>query len=113
MRRMIGGPRVMTEQLRYLAELAGRRRVRLQMWPFDGEIPTGTIAQQFYLLRIPPARAAEPFTFVYCEDLDDARYIDEEASVRVYEAQWGALSAAALGPRETRSRLLELASQLM
>lgn len=112
-RRVVGGPQVMAEQLRYLAELAGRRRVRLQLWPFDGEIPTGTIAQQFYLLRIPAARADEPFTFVYCEDLDDARYIDDEAAVRVYDAQWGALQAAAMGPGETRSRLRELASQLM
>jgi transcriptional regulator with XRE-family HTH domain len=111
-RRMVGGPKVMAEQLWHLAELAGRRRVRLQMWPFDGEIATGTIAQRFILLRIPAARAAQPFTFAYCEDLDDARYIDEAAAVRLYEVQWGALSAAAMGPGETRSRLREIASQL-
>jgi transcriptional regulator with XRE-family HTH domain len=111
-RRMVGGPKVMAEQLWHLAELAGRQRVRLQLWPFDGEIATGTIAQRFILLRIPAVRAAQPFTFAYCEDLDDARYIDEEAAVRTYDVQWGALSAAALGPGETRSRLRELASQL-
>jgi hypothetical protein len=112
-RRMVGGPQVMAEQLMHLAELAGRRRVRLQLWPFDGEIPSGSIAQRFYLLRIPAARAEQPFTFAYCEDLDSSRYIDDPQAVRAYDAQWGALQAAALGPADTRSRLQELASQLM
>ncbi|MGH3587720.1 MAG: helix-turn-helix domain-containing protein [Pseudonocardia sp.] len=112
-RRMVGGRKVMAEQLFHLADLAGRRRVQIQLWPFDGEIPSGTIAQRFMLVRIPTARAAQPFTFAYCEDMDDARYLDDEAAVRMYDAQWGAQQAAALGPADTRSRLRELASQLM
>ncbi|WP_219416609.1 helix-turn-helix domain-containing protein [Pseudonocardia nigra] len=111
-RRMVGGPKVMSEQLRHMAELAARPRVQIQMWPFDGEIATAAFAQRFTLLRIPAARAEQPFTFAYCEDLDDARYIDDAPAVRVYEAEWGALQAAALGPAETRSRLRELARQL-
>jgi transcriptional regulator with XRE-family HTH domain len=111
-RRMVGGREVMIEQLMHLAELAARPRVRLQLWPFDGEVVSGTV-QTFILLRIPAARADQPFTFAYCEDLDDARYIDDDSAVRVYDAKWGALQAAALGPGETRSRIRELASQLM
>ncbi|OLT22294.1 hypothetical protein BJF78_07940 [Pseudonocardia sp. CNS-139] len=111
-RRMVGGAAVMAEQLDHLVELAGRRRMQIQLWPFDGEIVTGSIAQRFVLLRIPPARAAQPFTFAYCEDLDDARYIDDPEAVRAYESHWGALQAAALGPADTRRRLRELAGQL-
>jgi transcriptional regulator with XRE-family HTH domain len=110
-RRMVGGPEVMSEQLDHLVKLASRRRVQLQLWPFDGEIVSALVPQAFVLLRIPAARAAQPFTFAYCEDLEDARYIDDEQAVRVYEAQWGAMQAAALGPADTRTRLKELAAQ--
>jgi transcriptional regulator with XRE-family HTH domain len=106
-RRMVGGPEVMSEQLDHLVKLASRRRVQLQLWPFDGEIVSALVPQAFVLLRIPAARAAQPFTFAYCEDLEDARYIDDEQAVRVYEAQWGAMQAAALGPADTRTRLSE------
>jgi len=111
-RRMVGGTAVMAEQLGWLAELGARRRVRLQLLPFDGEVVDGTIAHRFTLLRIPAARPAQPFTFAYCEDLDDARYIDDDAVVRVYDAAWGSIQAAALGPADTQSRLRELAQHL-
>ncbi len=58
------------------------------------------------------ARAVEPFTVAYREDLDDARYIDDDTVVRVYDAARGAMQAAGLGPTDTRSRLRELARQL-
>lgn len=111
-RRMVGGPEVMAAQLRHLADLGCRPRVQLQMWPFHGEI-AGVGVHQFTMLRIPAPRADSGFTFVYCEDLDDARYIDDPASVRAYDAVWGARQAAALGPAETRSRLLTLAQQFV
>lgn len=111
-RRMVGDRTVMAEQLRHLADLAERPRVQLQLYPFEAEVVGGCIGQRFTLIRIPAARASEPFTFAYCEDLDDARYIDDERSVRVYEAAWGAMQAAALGPGDTRRRLLELARSL-
>lgn len=112
-RRMVGGPEVMASQLRHLDELGRRPRVQLQLWPFAGEIATGVGVHQFTMLRIPAPRADAGFTFVYREDLDDARYIDDPASVRAYDAVWGARQAAALGPAETRSRLLALAQQFL
>lgn len=110
-RRTVGGPEVMAAQLGHLAELAARPRVQLQLWPFSGEIATGMQVHQFTMLRIPAPRAESGFTFVYCEDLDDARYIDDPAAVRAYDAVWRARQAAALGPAQTRSTLLTLARQ--
>jgi transcriptional regulator with XRE-family HTH domain len=110
-RRMVGGREVMAAQLRRLADLADRPRERIQQLPFDSE-GVGGMGLRFTLLRIPAARAAQPFTFAYCEDLEDSRYIDDDAAVRIYESAWAGLSAAALGPVETGHRLREYARQL-
>lgn len=112
LRRMVGGREVMAAQLRHLGDLAERSQIRLQILPFDGE-GVGGVSHTYTLLRIPAVRATQPFTFAYCEDLDDSRYIDDESAVRVYESAWAGLSAAALGPVETRRRLRAYVSQLM
>jgi hypothetical protein len=111
-RRMVGGRQVMAEQLRHLAALAGQPRIQLQLRPFDDESPSGVIAHRFIMLRIPAPGDAPPLGFVYCEDFDNARYIDDPQTVRAYEGLWGTLQAAALSPTETRRRLRELARQL-
>jgi len=111
-RRMVGNRAVMAEQLDHLADMAGRPRVQIQLRPFDGEFPSGVIAHRFTMVRIPAPGSAPPLSFVYCEDFDDARYVDDKRIVRSYDALWGTLQAAALGPAETRSRLRELARQL-
>lgn len=110
-RRIVGGPEVMAEQVSRLIELSTRPRVQLQLWPFDGEVSAGVATRQFRLVRIPAPRVDGGLTFAYCEDLDTARCIDEPSQVRIYEAVWGAHQAAALAPRETRSRLQDIAEQ--
>lgn len=110
-RRMIGGRAVMAEQIEHLAQLSELPRVRIQLRPFDGEETRG-LAQRFILLRIPLPGNAASLELVYCEDWDDARYIDDKPGLRTYDELWGAMQAGALGPVETRSRLRELARQL-
>lgn len=110
-RRMVGGRTVMVEQLEHLAELAARPRVQLQIRPFDAQSTVGAVFR-FATLRIPSPGNAPSLEFVYCEDFDDARYLDDKQTVREYDALWGAMQAAALGPVETRSRLRALARQL-
>lgn len=107
-RRIVGGRAVMAEQVQYLAEVAGRPRVQIQLRPFDDE-GTTMLAMRFIMLRIPTPGAAPPLSFVYCEDFDNARYIDDKDTVRRYEELWGTLQAGALGPVETQRRLRELA----
>jgi transcriptional regulator with XRE-family HTH domain len=111
-RRTVGGRAVMAEQLRHLADLAGRPRIQLQLRPFDDEAPSGVIVHRFTMVRIPTPGEAPPLAFIYCEDFDNARYIDDTQTVRAYEALWNSMQAAALSPTETRRRLRELARQL-
>lgn len=108
-RRIVGGRAVLAEQLEHLATLAGRRRIQLQLHPFDGEMIEDI--KRFTVLRV-RTPGSGPLSFAYCEDPDDSRYIDDPRALRIYESLWGALQAAALGPGETRSRLREMAGQL-
>lgn len=108
-RRTVGGRAVLAEQLRYLVTIGGRRRVQLQLHPFDGEMIEDI--KRFTMPRV-RTTGGGPLPFAYCEDPDDSRYIDDPRPPRIYESLWGALQAAALGPGETRSRLRELAGQL-
>ncbi len=111
LRRIVGGRQVMAEQLEHLVELAARPRVQLQIRPFDAQSTTG-VAQRFTTMRIPSPGNAPSLEFVYCEDLDEARYIDDKQTVRAYDALWGAMQAAALGPVETRRMLRAVAQEL-
>jgi transcriptional regulator with XRE-family HTH domain len=103
-RRVVGGRDVMAEQVEHIAEMVDHPRVRIQLRPFDTVETIGIIAS-FSMLRIPSIGDEPPLVFVYCEDFDEARYLDDNATVRTYEALWGSLQAAALGPRETGRRL--------
>ncbi|WP_169747899.1 helix-turn-helix domain-containing protein [Pseudonocardia acaciae] len=108
-RRMVGDRALMAEQLEHVATMAGRRRIQLQLHPFDGE--TTVVLKRFIMIRV-RTLGGDALPFAYCEDPDDARYIDDPRALRIYESLWGALQAAALGPGETRSRLREMAGRL-
>jgi uncharacterized protein DUF5753 len=109
-RRMFGGREVMAEQLEHIADLADNPNVRIQLRPFD-TVETIGIVDTFSILRIPSIRDEPPLTFVYCEDYDEARYIDDNSTVHRYEVLWGALQASALGPLETARRLRAMARE--
>ncbi len=113
-RRFVGGRAIMIEQLEHLAELSMRPRIQLQVLPFDTDPRdnAGLPIYRFTLLRIPAPGVSSSLVLVYIEDMDDARYIDDKRSVRIYEALWGRMQAAALGPAETLTMLEGLIKQL-
>jgi hypothetical protein len=111
-RRMIGGPTVMAEQIRHLIELSERPHLQIQLRPFDDGPDVGALVHRFVMMRIPSPAGSPPLEFVYCEDLEDARYVDDPKVVRIYNSVWGALQAAALSPAATRRMLAAIAHQL-
>jgi transcriptional regulator with XRE-family HTH domain len=111
LRRVVGDARVMRDQLEHLAEIALRPNVQLQVLPFDAP-SFGVALFGFTLVRIPAPGAAGPLDFVYLEDYVDARYHDDKADVEAYTALWNRLQAAALGPVESRTFVLEVASSV-
>jgi transcriptional regulator with XRE-family HTH domain len=98
-RRRIGGPEVMAEQLRHLAEVAMLPNVTIQVVPFDAQ-SYAHLCTDFTLFRFGHEMAND---IVYLEMYSDAAYLDKPPeTVRRYAELFGRLRGVALGPVESR-----------
>jgi transcriptional regulator with XRE-family HTH domain len=108
LRRVIGGPKVMAEQLRHLAELSLLPNVDIQVIPFD-TLSYEPLGYNFIVLRFDHDSATD---IVYIEMYDNAVYLDKPSeAVRQYVELQRRLQAIALGPVESRNFMVELAGQ--
>ncbi len=108
LRRVIGGPKVMAEQLRHLAELALLPTVDIQVIPFD-TLFYESLSYAFTVLRFDHDSATD---IVYIEMYDDGLCLDKPPEVvRRYVDLQRRLQAIALGPVESRNFMVELAGQ--
>ncbi len=105
--RVIGGPKVMAEQLRHLAELALLPTVDIQVIPFD-TLSYEPLRYAFTVLRFDHDSATD---IVYVEMYDDGFCLDKPETVRRYVDLQRRLQAIALGPVESRNFMVELAGQ--
>jgi transcriptional regulator with XRE-family HTH domain len=107
-RRTVGGPQVMREQLEHLAKVAGQRNVTLQVLPFDvGEHPA--MHGAFGLLKFPDRGDPDK---VYLEQQIGALYTQKPGEVGKYALMFDHLRAQALGPEQTIALLRDAAVQL-
>ncbi len=107
LRRVIGGPKLMAEQLRHLAELALRPNVDIQVIPFDS-LSYEPLSYDFMVLRFDPDTATD---IASVETYDDGFCLDKPEKVCRYAELQRRLQAIALGPAESRNLLVELAGQ--
>jgi transcriptional regulator with XRE-family HTH domain len=99
LRRRIGGPAVMAEQLQHLAEVAMLPNVTLQVIPFDAR-SYEPMSTTFTLFRFGHEMAND---IVYVEMYSDAAYLDKPPeTVRRYAELFSRLRGVALGPVESR-----------
>ena len=103
LRRHVGGPAVMRDQLKHLAELAQRPNVTVQVIPFraSGRAAGGS----FSILRFAGADVPD---VVYLEQLTSALYLDSPKDVDSYLRVMQHLSTQTLTSRETTQFLGEL-----
>ncbi|MEU5845236.1 helix-turn-helix domain-containing protein [Saccharopolyspora shandongensis] len=100
LRRHVGGPAVLRDQLKHLREMAELPHVTLQVLQFSsGE--HAALETPFTLLYLREVGA----TYVYLEDLTSADFWDRAPHVPVYEMVFDRLQIAALGKRETLATL--------
>lgn len=111
LRRAYGSNEVMREQMLRLIEIADYPNVQLQVLPFDGNDPILYASLDFCLIHVPGPGIANPLDFVYVEQYDDARYLDDHDRVEAYEQLWGYLQAAALGPQDSTEFIGKVADQ--
>jgi hypothetical protein len=103
LRRQVGSPVVMSDQLKHIAEIAERPNVTVQVVPL--ETNSGPAPGSFSILRFAGHDLAD---IVYVEQLTSALYLDKPADVDVYMSVMERLSAHALSPHQTTLLLREL-----
>ena len=107
-RRTVGGPQVMREQLKHLVELAGHRNVTLQVLPFN----TGEHAAMhgaFMLLKFPTTGNPDR---VYLEEHIGGFFAQKQHEVERYALIFDHLRARALGPDQTIEMMRTIALEL-
>jgi transcriptional regulator with XRE-family HTH domain len=96
-RRLVGGPEVMREQLRHLIECAEQGKTTLQVVPFGAGAHAGTTGP-FVILEFPEATDPD---VVYVETLAGDIYLEASSDVDRYTLAFDRLLAAALHPDDS------------
>lgn len=105
LRQHIGAKAVMDEQLRFLADVAQRPNVVIQILPSRDGLRTGA-GNSFTIFRLRSSHLAD---VVYFEHLDNAEYLADTDRCDPYKEHLAAIVVAALHPRETKRALWEIA----
>ncbi|RFS45057.1 hypothetical protein D0Q02_18710 [Micromonospora craniellae] len=104
LRRPVGGPLVMREQLRRLVKLATEQpRVRLHVVPASVGAYPG-VAGAFVLATLPGGEDV-----AYLDDQLKGQVIDDTEDVLAIRASWEAIQGEALPPRQSIELLTEVA----
>ncbi|MFI6998832.1 helix-turn-helix domain-containing protein [Nocardia sp. NPDC050175] len=113
LRRAIGGPAVMVDQLDHLARVGELPNVSVRVVPLDAEAYDGLAVGPFVLLefpRHPTAHLTEP-PVVYLQSHTSARYLDKPDEVNQYQQAHVDLQRSALTERRTRTLIRKIAKE--
>ncbi|MEV0057971.1 helix-turn-helix transcriptional regulator [Saccharopolyspora shandongensis] len=106
LRRVVGGPRVMTEQLRHILKMARRRNVTIQVIPEEVATHPG-LEGSFVLLEFPKARS-----IVHLEQRRLGAFLDEPADVADYAKVLDTLQRVTLSPADSAKLIARRADEL-
>lgn len=108
LRRVVGGPAVMREQLLHLADMARNPRITLQALPFShGE--HSAMLGSFQLLEF---AAAEIPPVVYLEHQTGGLYVEKPEDIRRYTLMYNHLSVKALNEEESLAMVRQAVDSL-
>jgi len=115
LRRPVGGPDVMADQLRHLRKVAELPNVSLRVLPLAAGLFPGAKAGSFVILDFPPGskvRVIPEPSVVYSEALTGAIYLDRPEELAAYEHTWHGLTALALGEKQSMDMLTTLINEV-
>ncbi|MBQ0992884.1 helix-turn-helix domain-containing protein [Micromonospora sp. H61] len=115
LRRVVGGPTVMSEQLARLLEASELPNVSVRIVPLAAGPHPGAVAGSFVVLEFPATkggRAAPEPSVVYSESLTGALYLDKPDELRAYEDVWKGLDALALGQADSRDMIKRIVGEM-
>jgi hypothetical protein len=114
LRRPVGGPGVMAEQLRHLADMTRVPNVSLRVVPFSAGYYPGIVTGSFVILRFPPGHGGqegEPPT-VYKDTYTGALYLDKEQEVTKYSEAFAEIWDKAHDEPASRELIQQAAEEL-
>ena len=100
-RRPVGGPDVMRQQLEYLMQPRDRANITIQVLPFDSGVHPSMVGP-FTAMTFPDP---EDLGVVNVENATGALFLEEPAELRVYEELWNTLQANALSADDSQTFL--------
>ncbi|MGP3971582.1 helix-turn-helix domain-containing protein [Streptomyces sp. 6N223] len=107
LRRVVGSPAVMAEQLRSLVDSSEFPHVTLQVMPFTAGAHPG-VNGQYAILEFPEASDS---TVIYLEGGTSDLYLEKAHDVQHYSVMYEHLRAQALSPKQTREFVARLAEE--
>jgi transcriptional regulator with XRE-family HTH domain len=97
-RRIVGGPLVMIEQLKYLLDMGSHDNVTIQVVPFDAG-SYGTMSGPFLIIRY----ASDDVPAVYLEHATSGVWVENEDDVGRFEAMFDEVADIALTSKKSRA----------
>ncbi|MEU9801425.1 helix-turn-helix transcriptional regulator [Streptomyces sp. NPDC051000] len=110
LRRVVGGPEIMREQLEYLNRLSTEPHITLQVLPHDVGAHPG-VSGQFSILHF-EADVTGAAT-VYLERFTSDLYLEKRSDVRHYSVMYDHLQAQALNPDSTRRFITHASEEIL
>ncbi|MFR9673589.1 helix-turn-helix domain-containing protein [Streptomyces sp. TR06-5] len=107
LRRAVGGPRTMAEQLEHLVALSRLPHLTVQVMPFSMGAHPG-VNGQYAILEFPEATDS---TVVYLEGVTSDLYLEKANDVQSYSVMYEHLRAQALNADQTRAFIEDVAEE--
>jgi transcriptional regulator with XRE-family HTH domain len=101
LRRQVGAPAVMREQLEYLMAERDRANVTVQVLPFNSGAHPAMVGPFVMMTFLDPG----DFGFVHLENAIGSLSLERPEELRAYEEFWNDLQASAYSPEDTRAFL--------
>ncbi|GAA5046179.1 helix-turn-helix transcriptional regulator [Nocardia callitridis] len=115
LRRVVGGAKVMSAQLRHLADFGTRDNVSLRILPFAAGVPLGVSTGPFTVLEFGTDSKGHPIepSVVYAEGLSGELYLERRTDVRRYDRAHESLRDCALDAQASRQLLRAVAKEFI
>jgi hypothetical protein len=104
LRRQLGAPMIMIEQIRQILNMAGRSNITVQMIPFDRGGHQGMISS-FTVINFPKAPAV-----VFLEHLHSSVFLDQAPDTEPFQRAIQSLIPIALGPADSAELMATIAA---
>lgn len=113
LRRPVGSPAVMIEQLGHLVKASEMPNIHVHVIPFAAGLHTAALAGSFSILDFPPGRNGNPIEkpHVYMEAVTGALYLWKPHEIAAYNMTWQDLMERSLDEPESGDFIIQVAEE--